>query len=131
MGDRDEIPSLLHNLGYVERARGNYDQALALFREALGIQRETGNRAGIAECLEGIGAILTQTGNPERGAHLLGAAEAFREQVGASLWPANQIEHERNVAALRSGLQPDALEAAWADGRQKASGSSYLDCLLQ
>jgi Flp pilus assembly protein TadD len=30
MGDLDEIPSMLHNLGYVAQYRGDYSQAMAL-----------------------------------------------------------------------------------------------------
>lgn len=130
MGDRDEIPSLLHNLGYVERARGNQGRAFALFREALGIQLETGNGAGIAECLEGIGAVLTETDRPEQGARFLGAAEAQREQSRASLWPANQIEHERNITALLSAMQPAALRAAWAEGRRLPLDGFSIESLL-
>jgi len=130
MGDKDEFPSLLHNLGYVEKARGNHTRALALFREALGVQREMENHAGIAECLEGIAAVLTETGKPEQGARLLGAAEQLRGRVGATLWPANRIEHDRNLALLDSTLDAAALAAAWAEGRQMASESFSFDTLF-
>lgn len=74
---------------------------------------------------------MTQISTPEQGARLLGAAEAIREQVGASLWPANQIECERNMATLRSMMLPDALEGVCEEGRQKATNASFLDSLFQ
>jgi hypothetical protein len=37
--------------------------------------------------------------------------------VGAILWPANRIEYDRSLAALRAQLDDDALAAAWAEGR--------------
>jgi len=50
--------------------------------------------------------------------------------VGATLWPANRIEHDRNLALLSSTLDPAALAAAWAEGRQMASESFSFDTLF-
>lgn len=127
MGDKDEYPSLLHNLAYVELHRGDHNKALALFREALGMQRETANQAGIAECLEGIAAVLIETDRPEEGARLLGAAEAIREQCSVTLWPANQIEHDATSARLASTLDAVAVQAHWAEGRSRSAELALSD----
>ncbi len=117
MGDKDEIPSLLHNLGYVAHHRGDYVQAIGLFRESLVIQQDIGNQAGIAECVTGIAAALIGQGEAECGARLLGAAEVLRESVGATLWPANRIEYDRNLARLHESLDETTFATAWAAGR--------------
>jgi predicted ATPase/DNA-binding XRE family transcriptional regulator/Tfp pilus assembly protein PilF len=117
MGDLDEIPSMLHNLGYTALQRGDHAQAMALFKEALSIQHTMGNRAGIAECLMGIAGVLSAQGKAEAGARLLGAAEAMRESVGASLWPANRVEYDRILTRLKSALDEPAFAAAWSAGK--------------
>ncbi len=117
IGDKDEIPSLLHNLGYVEAQHQNYLKAISFFRDALKIHLETGNQAGIAECLTGIAGVSILQTQPERGARLLGKAEVMRESVNATLWPANQIEYERIISNLRNSLGETEISSAWTAGR--------------
>jgi predicted ATPase/transcriptional regulator with XRE-family HTH domain len=116
-GDKDEIASLLHNLGYVAEHRGDLAEALSYFKEALGLQCELDNQAGVAECLAGIAAALTGSSQMERAARLFGAAEAIRENVGAVLWPANEMEMNRCLARLHESLPEERLQAQWAQGR--------------
>jgi len=117
IGDKDEISSLLHNLGYVAKHYGDYSQALALFKEGLAMQQEMSNKAGIAECLTGIAAVLIEQGQAEQGARLFGAAEALREAVGATLWPANRIEYDRSLALLGGVIDEPTLATIWKEGR--------------
>jgi len=117
IGDKDEIPSLLHNIGYVETHNENHLKAISLFRDALKIHLETGNQAGIAECLVGMADVSILQSQPERGARLLGKAEAMREAVNATLWPANQIEYERIISNLHDSMEEKAVATAWAVGR--------------
>ncbi len=131
LGDKDEFPGLLHNLAYAVQQRGDYVQSLALFKEGLAIQRETGNQAGIAECLAGVAGVLAAQGQAERGARLLGAAEALREAVGATLWPANRIEHDRSLAVLHESLDETTFAAAWAAGRSVPTDRAVAEALEQ
>ena len=117
MGDKDEFPGLLHNQAYVAQHRGDYAHALSLFKEALEIQRETTNQAGIAECLAGIAGVWIAQGKAQHGARLLAMVEALRDAIGASVWPANRIEYDRNLALLHQSLNEATLAAAWAIGR--------------
>lgn len=117
MNDMDEIPSLLHNLGYVAQHHGDNAQALALFKEGLEIQMKMGNQAGIAECLVGIAGVLIALGNAEEGARLFGTAEVLFETLGLVLWPANRVEYDRNLTALRKSVDKATLETAWTAGR--------------
>ncbi|HXV42097.1 MAG TPA: tetratricopeptide repeat protein [Anaerolineae bacterium] len=117
IGGKSSIASALHNLGYVAQQRGDYGQAVALFRQGLGLFQEIGDKKGVAECLMGLAGVIGAQGDPNRAARLFGAAEALREIVGVTLWPANRIEYHRNLAVLRAHLDEDALAAAWAEGR--------------
>ncbi|MGE5138216.1 MAG: hypothetical protein ACM3JD_02035, partial [Rudaea sp.] len=102
----------------VEHHRGEAAKALALFKEALGLQYEMNNQAGVAECLAGIAAVLAVRGDPRHSALLLGAAEALREPVDAVQWPANRLEYNSTMEHLRQSLEPGALAAACEEGRQ-------------
>jgi len=133
MGDKDEFPSLLHNLAYAVQHRGDSAQAIDLFKEGLGIQHEMGNQAGIAECLAGIARVVTAQNQALQGAQLLSAAEALREASSATWWPADRIEYEHSLALLRQSLGDAALAAAWAEGRKLLSCGveAVVTCALQ
>ncbi|MBI4770417.1 MAG: tetratricopeptide repeat protein, partial [Chloroflexi bacterium] len=123
------IAWLLHNLGYVTHAssRDEAGRALALFKEALFLSRELGNKQGIAACLAGMAGVVGGVGKPERAARLFGAAEALLEASGAVLDSVDRIAYERNVAAVRrrssargegdAYLDEASFTAAWAEGR--------------
>jgi len=128
-GDRDETPSLLHNLGYVANHCGDYHRALELFKGGLKMHAETGNQAGIAECMAGVSAALTSHGQAEQGARLFGAAEVLREGAGAVLWPANLIEYERSLALLREILDESTLAAAWRAGGAMPTHQAITEAL--
>lgn len=130
MGDKDEFPSLLHNLAYAVLQHKDYVQAMSLFKEGLAIQHEMSNQAGIAECLTGIATVLTAQGKAQQGARLFGVAEALREIIGASLWPANRLEYERSLALLHQSLDETTLAAEWAEGRRMMSRGFEATAML-
>jgi non-specific serine/threonine protein kinase len=129
IGGKSSIASALHNLGYVAQQQGDYGQAAALFRESLGLFQEIDDKKGVAECLMGLAGVVSVQGNSDRAARLFGAAEALREVVGVTLWPANRIEYHRNLAALRAQLNEDALATAWAEGRAMTMGMAIEQAL--
>ncbi len=49
--------------------------------------------------------------------NLTADAEALRQTLGATLWPANRREHERHVAAVCAQLDEATFARAWAEGR--------------
>ena len=120
IGLKPHLAGTLHNLGYIALHRGDYGQAAARFTESLNLLQDIGDRKGMAECLMGLAGLASVQNDPQRAARLFGAAEALREALGATLWPANRLEYERNLASLRAQLDEDALAHAWAEGRQMA-----------
>jgi hypothetical protein len=50
-------------------------------------------------------------------ARLLGVAEAQFQAIGATMWPADRLEHERTVAVVRTALSDEGFAAAWAAGQ--------------
>jgi tetratricopeptide (TPR) repeat protein len=51
-----------HQLGIVGQLRDDYEQALNWYRQALAINEELGNPAGVATTISQIGALITRAG---------------------------------------------------------------------
>jgi non-specific serine/threonine protein kinase len=111
------VPSLLHNLGYLALRRGDSRRALRFFRESLELFRGQGDQRGIADCLIGVAGVLGTLNQPEHATRLFGAAEALRQAIGASVWPANVADYECNLRMVRDQLDEATFAAAWATGR--------------
>jgi hypothetical protein len=110
--------------------QGDYGTARALLEESLAINRELGDKWGIAQNLERLAALAVAQAQPARAARPFGTAEALREALGAPLPPVDGAEHDRSVAAVRTALGEEAFAAAWAEGREMSLEQS-IDCALQ
>jgi hypothetical protein len=117
IGDHPGTAQLLRLLGALARDRGDYPRAVPLYAESLACWQELADEAGIAPCLEGIGAIAATLGRAELGARLYGAAEALREAAGAPVANGDRAGYDRGVAEVQGRLAWAAFAAAWAAGR--------------
>ena len=99
-------------------ARGDYTNAAAILKGGLATHRETRNKLGINNCLEGLAGVALAQDRPGEAACLLGAIEAILETVGGSTlqWGA-RARYERDRDSARAALNPETFEAAWAEGR--------------
>jgi len=61
----------------------------------------------------------------ERAAQLFGASEALLDAIGASLWPSNRADYERNLSVARASLSSEAFDAARAKGRAMSLEQAY------
>ncbi|MFQ5795916.1 MAG: tetratricopeptide repeat protein [Candidatus Bipolaricaulia bacterium] len=107
----------LNNVGGLARHQGDYERAVRFFKDSLTLSQELGNKRRIARGLEGLAAVACANRQPEQAARLFGAAEALREAIGIPLPPSECADYDRDVAAVRAGLDEDAFAAAWAEGR--------------
>ena len=94
-----------------------HGRASTLLVDGLTLSRESGDRAGIANCLEGIGHLLIVTGRLDQAARLFGATELLREAIRAPRSEAERRMRESDIAALQGGMSDASLGAAWAAGR--------------
>jgi hypothetical protein len=83
----------------------------------LPIWQDFGHRAAVAHEVECLGYIASAQGQNERAARLLGAAEAIRKTINSTLNGIELVEYEKEIAALRAGLDENKMQAAWAEGR--------------
>ena len=94
----------------------DHDLAERSLKEALALNRELGNWAYGAYCLEGFAGLAGARGQVARAARLWGAAEVLRTNIGAPLTLDARLYFERNMAAARAQLGEEVWESAFAQG---------------
>ena len=80
------------------------------------MRMETGDRGGIAWCLEKLAQGATLQSQFQRAAAVFAAAAALRAPVGSVIDRVDKPEYDRIVAGLRTALGKEAFAAAWAEG---------------
>jgi non-specific serine/threonine protein kinase len=116
-GDKRRIAVSLANLAKIAMHGGEYRQAEMLEREAIGIGLELGTKYYTALSFACLSGPLAMQGHPEHAAILLGASESVLNTMGAKLQPADQIEIERYITAIKEQLDEKSFEDALAKGR--------------
>lgn len=117
IGDKVGLLVALDDLGLLEAAQGQREEALRCHRQSLGLGWQVKEKRRIAFSVEGIAAQLAE---PAQSVTLYSAAAALRRQIGAPLPPIDQQENENALATLRSQLGEDAFQTAWQAGQSLA-----------
>jgi predicted ATPase len=117
-GDEAHVSVFLANLSYLACHRGDLEEGLRLCREALQICWRLGRRLMTAWVLSQLAGPEAGLGRPERGATLVGAADAALEHLGGGRFPGDLEEHERVVAQLHGALGADGYAQWHAHGQQ-------------
>ena len=102
LGDTSNIARSLFNRGAVDLMLERFPEAGARFVESLSLSHETGDQEDLAWCLEGLAGLAATTGDGERAALLLGAAESLLSSMGAALKPFERRLHDSTVERVLS-----------------------------
>jgi hypothetical protein len=106
-------------MGLVALFRGEFSEARSLYREALTVRRELGDRLGIARVLEGAAALAAARGDSLTAARNWGAAERLREELGSPMSPNERPRNERYIVMARAAARnDDAFDGAWQQGHE-------------
>jgi ATP/maltotriose-dependent transcriptional regulator MalT len=97
--------------------RRSFEQAGALYREAISLAGATGDRLCLRMVVPGLAGLAASEGDPERALTLAGAAAALHDQTGVSAFPPIRAWHERWLTPAREALAAGATEAALTSGR--------------
>ncbi len=116
VGNTGSIYYSIANLALTAYHRGDYPTALSRYHEALDLLDAMPNKSALAGTLDGLGATIAATGDPSRGARLLGAADALRRSIGTTLFPSELPQYEASVAAIRTILGDEAFDVQWRIG---------------
>lgn len=119
VGDKPLSARTLLLQAEIEAIRGNFDDAMAMHRSALGEFREIGDTQGTATALEAIGCALA---GPKRNSWLalilLSAAAKLREDIRLPLGPVRQKMADDCVKAASLAIGKDAARQAETEGRE-------------
>jgi serine phosphatase RsbU (regulator of sigma subunit) len=117
LGDTLGIATVSASLGRLALAQGDYARAHDLLSESLRQSRDLAAGEAIADGLESLAAVAVAPGQAARAVHMLGAAEALRETIGAPLVPTARAAHEQTLALAGAQLDPATMALTWASGR--------------
>ncbi len=117
MGDKGDLARLVHNLGCVAQHMGELGTAEQRFNESLSMFIKLGNQRGMAECLASIAGLWCDQGQILPAVKLLSAAQILLAATGASWWPADRVEVERNLDKLQRSMETDQFAEAWQSGK--------------
>ncbi|HEX5172267.1 MAG TPA: tetratricopeptide repeat protein [Cyclobacteriaceae bacterium] len=81
LGDDRGLSETLMNLGYLEGNRGNYNEALQLYRESAQHAESIPFRYGLAWSSWGMGDIYFKLGDFEKSAHFLDQSESYAHAI--------------------------------------------------
>ena len=104
-------------LGCVALREGNLTEAHQIFDETARNFHRNGNKNGLASTLEGIASLNILIGKPDRAAHLIGWANATREQIGDTRWRIEQADVDRDIAACIAKMGEVAFSDAYEEGK--------------
>jgi DNA-binding CsgD family transcriptional regulator/Tfp pilus assembly protein PilF len=107
----------LINLGLAALTRGDHGRATRLLLDGLGLLRKVDSKEIMVECLEVMAAVAGARAQAQRAARLWGAAQAFREDMGASL-PSDEFTMlEPHLTTARSLVEEEVWETAFTEGQ--------------
>jgi predicted ATPase len=107
------------------------DLAEGFLKDALALERELGNWAYGAYCLEAFAGLAGARGQGARAARLWGAAEALRTDIGAPLPPDARLLYEPSMDAARAQLGEATWEEAFADGMAMSAEEAAMYALAE
>jgi len=116
MGDQLATTGHQSAMAHAARQLGNFDEALALYRETIPQWQEIGHRGAVAHQLECFAFIAKAQEQGERAVKLMSAAQALRDASGSTRTPQEQIEYDRELAGLRAGMDEKDFDLLWEEG---------------
>lgn len=115
LGDQWIIGLLLWGLAKVAMAQGDLDRSRSALNQWLQITQDLGNRWILPYIYDCYGELALLSGNPQRAARVLGAAQGMRNTSGARFSDGEQAEHDALMERLKAAL-PDEWQPLWEEG---------------
>jgi predicted ATPase/DNA-binding XRE family transcriptional regulator len=116
LGDQHFAARTLIQVGYARLLMAEPQKAEDPIRRAMELVAEIGDGWGIAEGLEAV-ATLRSESDPRAVALLGGAAERLRERISMRQHPVDAIINRRYLERAQELMAPEAFQLAWAEGR--------------
>jgi tetratricopeptide (TPR) repeat protein len=94
---------------------GEFEEALALYREALGLCREFGLRQRTAICLSGVSSALLELGRLDDAVRIGAAADRIAEEM--TLWSSLDSDVDPRAFGIHNDLGQARRDELVAEGR--------------
>jgi hypothetical protein len=75
------------------------------------------SKNGLAFALDRMASLYVLTGKPEVAARLIGWSDAIRKEIGDPRPRIEQVDLDRDIAAIKASIGADAYETAYNAGR--------------
>ena len=108
----------------------NLPRSLYWHREAIGLMRSLGMQIGMALVLESWAALFAAVQRPATAVRLLGASNAWRAAIGASLHEKDRLARDSQIAGLHRALSEEAFAEGWRKG-QEMNLTDAIDVALE
>jgi predicted ATPase/DNA-binding SARP family transcriptional activator len=128
-GNRRREAIALLNLSYVAQHQGDCDQAEAYILAGLRLMQELKLEYHTAIALSMAAGPFAAGGDARRAARLLGASQAIFRRKSIDLQPADRVEIEGYIAAVRGQLDPQTFEVEWARGLVMTTEQALAEAL--
>jgi non-specific serine/threonine protein kinase len=114
--DQNFLAYTVRRLAQVACREGEFEKAALLCRESLSLNQGLRDARGILASLSAFAGIATARGKFVSAALLFGAVVSLLSALGTRLFHIDELEYDRNVAALREKLGRVTFEKAWVKG---------------
>ncbi len=120
MGFQTYSALALTRLGNLALLQDDLPSAHAYYAESLRVCQRTGSKRSLASGLEGLAGVAALSGRPRQAAQILGATEAYRQEIGLVVSIDERAVYARTVAAARSELGEHQYDVECLAGRTTA-----------
>ncbi len=117
LNDQRSIATALSSLGNVALVQGDSVSARRLYHDSLTRRRELGDQRGSIHTLVGFCGVLRAEGKFERAIQLAAAIASWLTTLKLRLDRPEQYLYDQSNVAIRTHLDQNAFDAAWAKGQ--------------
>ena len=118
LDDRVGQAATLMGLAETAQLRGDYARVPSRLVRVLELVLEVGYPGGIVDCLNLVGTLAADTGDPRRAAKVWGAAAGLDERIGRdAVHPSDAAAYSEALAAARAACGEEEFDRLWADGK--------------
>jgi len=117
MGNRMGVLWGRARLGYVALREGALAEAHLILMDTIVDFSADEHKNGLAFGMDRMASLCVMIGKPVVGARLIGWSDTTRKEIGDPRPLIEQADLERDIAALKATLGPDAYETAYNSGQ--------------
>jgi len=127
LGARQNAAMARSRLGHIFRYTGDFQGAKDIYRKTIYSWQELGNFPAVAHQVECFAFLAVSTGNYQRGAILIGAARATREQLNAQTEnPLEITDMKQAITQLTEAIGDEERDRLMAEGAKMSLDEAVL-----